>query len=199
MSTDDAESLRVVFGNSNRLTPFACAKCGRHFSSTKTMHTHVRRVHDALNCAHIGGGTPSTDDSVVADHRPYTCDQCAKTFTSAGNCRAHEISKHSDAKQYACPVCTKLFKWKSNVSNHVRSVHSEPHVRPFVCTLCARTFKTADNMRDHTRSTHTVDKPYECDVCWKRFAWKTSVVNHKRRMHDAPDYKTVGSFDLKLN
>ena len=55
--------------------------------------------------------------------------------------------------------------------------------RKIVCLFCLRKFWSAEDLRRHVRS-HTGDRPYECDICHRRFSLKHSMLRHRKK-HDS--------------
>jgi uncharacterized Zn-finger protein len=51
--------------------------------------------------------------------------------------------------------------------------------KPFECDLCEKRYNRPDHLAVHKR-THTGDKPYECGVCKKKFAQSGNLAVHKR-------------------
>jgi KRAB domain-containing zinc finger protein len=43
---------------------------------------------------------------------------------------------------------------------------------------CKKLFQNGEELRKHTKEVHEVDKPFQCDVCGKRFAAKKWIFEH---------------------
>ena len=55
-------------------------------------------------------------------------------------------------------------------------------VRPFQCDMCEKRFAQKATLRTHMR-THTGEKPYQCKVCKRKFADLSTKRKHER-VHD---------------
>ncbi|XP_029308858.1 zinc finger protein 629-like isoform X2 [Cottoperca gobio] len=84
---------------------FVCSYCGKCFTSSRSLETHVR--------VHTG-------------ERPYSCAQCGKRFTQSGHLKTHQ-SVHTGERPFACEHCGKRFAGKQNLRIHQQKHHlSEP-------------------------------------------------------------------------
>ena len=54
--------------------------------------------------------------------------------------------------------------------------------KPYECDVCEKRFSRSDDLKDHVRI-HTNERPYECDVCEKRFRESGNL--QKARAHSA--------------
>lgn len=88
---------------------FVCSYCGKCFTSSRSLETHVR--------VHTG-------------ERPYSCAQCGKRFTQSGHLKTHQ-SVHTGERPFACEHCGKRFAGKQNLRIHQQKHHQgEPAAAP---------------------------------------------------------------------
>ncbi|XP_042353352.1 zinc finger protein 629 [Plectropomus leopardus] len=80
---------------------FVCSYCGKCFTSSRSLETHVR--------VHTG-------------ERPYSCAQCGKRFTQSGHLKTHQ-SVHTGERPFACEHCGKRFAGKQNLRIHQQKHH----------------------------------------------------------------------------
>ncbi|MEQ2253858.1 hypothetical protein ILYODFUR_036877 [Ilyodon furcidens] len=83
---------------------FACSYCGKCFTSSRSLETHVR--------VHTG-------------ERPYSCAQCGKRFTQSGHLKTHQ-SVHTGERPFSCEHCGKKFAAKQNLRIHQQKHHVVP-------------------------------------------------------------------------
>lgn len=77
-------------------------------------------------------------NTVHSDVKPFSCDQCQRTFKTKRILKSH-LQVHSDDKRHACEVCGKRFHRKESLSLH-SSVHTG--VLAFTCEYCHKGFRT---------------------------------------------------------
>ena len=82
------------------------------------------------------------------------CPECAKTFDTATQLRAHRLSHLEDRlkmKEEECPKCGKKVMGKIGLANHIRLAHPEGTYAQggFTCPHCGVVKKTANWLTRH--------------------------------------------------
>lgn len=109
-----------------------------------------------------------------SDNRPFTCDQCPKTFKCRASLKQHMRAHGTD--RFTCHLCPADFSYKTSLQNHIR-VHSGE--RPFLCDLCPKRFNQRSHLLDHRRI-HTGDRKHKCEICSKAFVAGSHLRVHMR-------------------
>ncbi|KAH9170725.1 STE like transcription factor-domain-containing protein [Lactarius sanguifluus] len=68
-----------------------------------------------------------------------------------------------------------------SASHSSSSLPPSQKVKAFSCPLfsCGRLFKRLEHLKRHLR-THTMERPFQCSVCWKRFSRSDNLTQHAR-------------------
>lgn len=119
--------------------PFACPICGRQFSQSSSVITHLR-THSGKSIVatrhwpcykhnvtkRILHARPSL--RLISGERPYRCHKCNRTFSDSSTLTKH-CRIHSGEKPYSCDYCPLNFSQSGNLSRHLRLHKSLPRFK----------------------------------------------------------------------
>ncbi|KAH1003323.1 hypothetical protein HUJ05_011250 [Dendroctonus ponderosae] len=123
------------------------------------------------------------------------CPQCGAQFIIPQELTNHlknctfPTGEPSQSSSFSCDRCAYSSNSSAELLFHV-ALHKapDPSTRPKLkCPLCERLFPR-NSLQAHLRI-HTQERPYECKVCYARFARKSNLQNHQKnheRVQAAP-------------
>lgn len=112
--------------------------------------------------------------------RNHPCDECDKSFFTKYDLAKHVVI-HTKRKDYTCVVCNKSFSRSTLLYRHEK-IHTDPHLVRHNCSECDRVYLNKVDFDKHWQ-THLKTRPYECNYCDKRFAFKQGLERHET-IHD---------------
>ncbi|XP_065216192.1 zinc finger protein 84-like [Planococcus citri] len=112
--------------------------------------------------------------ALTRDSPPYCCNICDRTFSYQSVWKKHQ---QEHLKPFLCPKCNIPFAEKQYLIEH-QATHREK--RPYKCRFCDARYKHSRGKLKHERHVHTNVSRFECAVCGKIFALKSSLINHLR-------------------
>ncbi|XP_062555692.1 zinc finger protein 845-like [Armigeres subalbatus] len=201
------------------LKPAVCNLCGKEFHKFYNLKLHMTRKHSDAKCEFLCdfpecGLSYSTKQGLTNHRRRHdpnfiqpiqkrvVCDQCGKTFSTAGALKKHSYI-HSGDMPFQCQTCNKKLptahKLKEHtmrhegIRNHVcplcglkkttrheLTVHMNYHTREkqFTCHVCAQVFSNIGNMSRHIKIVHCGIKSYNCTYCDRSFGKAETLKHH---------------------
>ncbi|XP_058840337.1 gastrula zinc finger protein XlCGF26.1-like [Topomyia yanbarensis] len=146
-----------------------CCGCKKIFENEFDLKNHCDSVH-------LSESSNAHDDT-----RPFKCPVCYKSFSNQQLLKEHQ---RSVIRKYFCRQCGKGFMTQANLENHLKCHVSSRETRR--CCGCRKDFKNDTELALHSNEVHkpeqTFDpiKPFECNICYRRYPTRKSLVSHKR-------------------
>ncbi|XP_053695579.1 zinc finger protein 883-like [Sabethes cyaneus] len=174
-NTDILETMenRPPGGDENRLDQShvtkKCCGCKKTFNSDIELKTHSNLVHQ------------KEQPSISETGKPFQCSICYKSFSNQQLLKEHQ---RTVIRRFFCRQCGKGFMTQTNLENHLKyHIASHETIR---CCGCRRDFKSQSDLLQHSQEVHQVEqtinpsKPFECNICYRRYSTRKSLVGHKR-------------------
>jgi len=172
---------------------FACTECEKLFSNKESLRVHFLSKHKS-------------------DHERFKCEYCPKEFviramlnghmrkahagndtirkcsTCERNCFPQEILRHerchTNKTGFNCVLkgCDEPhYETLQDLRNHVSTSHDAPN-REHICEICGSICKSRPRLKRHMLC-HTVEKPYKCTICDRRFKNPGAKKTHEEISH----------------
>ncbi|XP_026489422.1 gastrula zinc finger protein XlCGF26.1-like isoform X3 [Vanessa tameamea] len=187
----------------NHLVPFKfesdtlkCAVCSEEFLSFKVLNDHVNLNHyKNYACEECGRGFINKRSLQSHGYRHetgvFTCQFCAKVFTTRIRRLDHERSVHMfNNKRHKCGYCGEKFIDIAKKKEHEVVVHSAAKLT-YNCQACSKTYNSQKSLRTHIRSFHLMLRPFKCTYCNLGFYKNIELKKHMVKHTGEKDYQCV--------
>lgn len=150
-----------------------CCGCKKEFATEADLQNHSDLIHlnESIN-------TPDTANKL----KPFMCTVCYKSFSNQ-----HLLKKHQRnvIRKFFCRQCGRGFMTQANLDTHLKChVTSSPEMKK--CCGCRKDFENETDLLIHSTEVHkpdqtdNPDKPFECEICFRRYPTRKSLVSHRR-------------------
>ncbi|XP_050590361.1 zinc finger protein Xfin-like isoform X3 [Bombus affinis] len=99
---------------------YVCSLCSKAFSSKGHLSLHAR--------IHVGAGDVIGEKVLTDDHtsykRPYQCDLCHKSYSTAKHRWGHVSTTHRGHPAVTCGYCSRIYSTRTNLEEHIKSRHA---------------------------------------------------------------------------
>ncbi|XP_023675003.1 uncharacterized protein [Paramormyrops kingsleyae] len=118
-----------------------------------------------------------------ADHKPYRCSVCGKTFRRTDHLKRHQ-SMHLGEKPFQCTRCHKRFSLRRSLETHQRQCTGELTCR---CPVCGDVFQSFSNLHRH-QLIHNGEKSYRCGRCGQQYKHSDYFKRYQRMLSEDQPY-----------
>ena len=165
---------------------YRCRICGVRKRSAHNLNDHHKRRHSAEMCGVCGKlfdlASSLKQHMYTHDERRFFCENCSFHCHFESELRKHNISHHSyPSHQCMKRNCGRWFKRKADLVLHVET-HNDDVLE---CDKCDYSTTIQKYLKEHKKCHENV-LPYSCNICGKRFLWRSGVRAHKAKEHTEP-------------
>ena len=163
---------------SNDSRSYRCGVCG--------IRKHHQKRHAAQMCGVCGKffdlASSLSHHMYTHDERRFFCEKCSFHCHFESELKKHNISHHNQpSHQCMKRNCGRWFKHKADLVLHIETHNKET----FECDECDFTTSLQKYLNEHKKY-HSNTLPYACNICGKRFLWRSGVRAHKIKEHSGP-------------
>ena len=165
--------------------PFCCSKCRLRFTHQEERNAHEemcnRRVFECFVCGKAFGWMKISlirHMRIHSGEKPFECQQCLKRFQQNNGLNWH-MRLHTKDFSFECLICRKGFSKQSQSKAHEKVCNR----RSYECHLCNKFFGSKKTDLERHMLTHSGVKPFQCQLCKRKFTSKSSLNTHVKRVH----------------
>ncbi|CAL8137151.1 unnamed protein product [Orchesella dallaii] len=174
---------------------FVCAECGKSFTTRQFLRNHKFRDHvpaddkiNPLTCRickktfHNKSYLNKHNMTVHEKKYSFFCDKCGNGFLYMCRLKRHLMIQHGvgEPLMHICPIesCKKTFWSITHFKNHMARHRNEPKYK---CRFCGKDFFCNSRRHRHEQiHTNAKTKPYQCEICNKRFPVRNYLYIHMK-------------------
>jgi len=188
------KSAFTLLKHTRKCSATPCPVCGKEFMSKWKLGNHVKGHMDTKSHICDECGKDFLHNFTLVEHieivhqgkRPYTCTRCDKTFSRAGNLRAHKLI-HTGVRPFPCNLCEKECREKIQLIKHLRSKHGveDNQMHNFVKIVPKKEIVQNEDMKNllqnitSIKNEPVVEEPFDV----KRISFKIEPMDQEVEKH----------------
>ncbi|XP_031625642.1 zinc finger protein 234-like [Contarinia nasturtii] len=166
--------------------PFDCSKCGQRFAAEDKKQVHENKCKRRRFECHICKIYKSFNKGHLKLHmqvhhtgeKPFKCGICEKKFFQKIELKKH-LATHAKQRPFRCAKCHRSFKEEIDKKAHEIGCNR----RHYQCYVCKVSMHHVTQLEGHMCIHHIGEKPFSCEFCEMRFAWKNVANRHMKNVH----------------
>ncbi len=168
---------------------FKCTFCEKAYHQRVNLESHMRSVHGITNM--------EEEDPAAASN--YKCRVCQQDYPEQKYLKQHMALMHKDTRIYSCMVCGEGFVSPSELGEHLQVIHGSPAKSGVEMNSPGSSTGYCDSKQDEVVHTSisdppseteggSLEKPFPCKKCGKRFAARKAMLAHMHMHVPKPYY-----------
>ncbi|XP_058834116.1 zinc finger protein 729-like [Topomyia yanbarensis] len=158
-----------------------CCGCFLVYETNSELKAHQDQVHKSNR----------TEKNKASEKNKAECGGCYRHFRSQFAVNKHLVMAAS-RKRFDCSKCPALRHTMQDIMNHYET-HKGP--KSFLCCGCPKRFDSTEELEEHSKEVHAkkpkiyhdggvpVERPFECNVCYRRYNTRKDVRNHQQQSY----------------
>ncbi|KOX80625.1 Zinc finger and SCAN domain-containing protein 5B [Melipona quadrifasciata] len=114
-----------------------------------------------------------TDTEIQEENNVLVKNLCVK------NNKSKNIKKRNE---FQCLSCSLTFSSARTMAMHQAGAHGGMYI--ILCESCGRLFNRKYNFNRHFIHCGRTKEPFKCDMCFRKYRHKSSLVHHLKKVHD---------------
>lgn len=163
----------------NPMYPRSCSYCGQVYKNPSVFFKHQKVRHPEKAPEYLAG---------------KLCELCGVTVIGLEKHMAlHKLTQKYTREVapahlplatavWSCPYCETARSFRNHLylARHILGQHTP---KPHICMLCDQGFDSRQECFDHILKLHAPERPFDCDVCKRRFSHLDYLKEHAMKMH----------------